>query len=66
ENNNSGDEFALAPNAYSRFIEKDFGWEDKYFLIGTSDDKPTGHISFPAPVIPGEEPGELRAGVRAH
>ena len=39
ENNNSGAEFALAPNDYSRFIEKDFGWEDKYFLIGTSDDK---------------------------
>ena len=39
ENNNSGDEFALAPNDYSRFIEKDFGWEDKYFLIGTSNDK---------------------------
>ena len=36
ENNNSGTEFALAPNQYARFIEKDFGWEDKYFLIGTS------------------------------
>ncbi len=39
ENNNSGAEFALAPNDYSRFIEMDFGWEDKYFLIGTSEDK---------------------------
>ena len=39
ENNNSGSEFALAPKDYSRFIEKDFGWEDKYFLIGTSDEK---------------------------
>ncbi len=39
ENNNSGAEFALAPNDYARFIEKDFGWEDKYFLIGTSEDK---------------------------
>ncbi len=39
ENNNSGAEFALAPNDYSRFIENDFGWEDKYFLIGTSKDK---------------------------
>jgi len=39
ENNNSGAEFALAPNDYSRFIEQDFGWEDKYFLVGTSDDK---------------------------
>lgn len=39
ENNNSGAEFALAPNEYSRFIEMDFGWEDKYFLIGTSNEK---------------------------
>ncbi len=38
ENNNSGAEFALAPKDYSRFIEKDFGWEDKYFLVGTSVD----------------------------
>lgn len=48
ENNNSGAEFALAPNEYSKFIEKDFGWEDKYFLIGTSDDK----TDFPY-IIPG-------------
>ena len=39
ENDNSAAEFALAPNDYGRFIEKDFGWEDKYFLIGTSDPK---------------------------
>lgn len=38
ENNNSGAEFALAPDGYSRFIERDFGWEDTYFLIGTSAD----------------------------
>lgn len=36
ENNNSSAEFALAPNDYSKFIEKDFGWEDKYFLVGNS------------------------------
>ncbi|MCK3683603.1 GH92 family glycosyl hydrolase [Maribellus sp. YY47] len=39
ENNNSGAEFALAPGEFSRFIEKDFGWEDKFFLTGTSDAK---------------------------
>jgi predicted alpha-1,2-mannosidase len=38
-NDNSGEEFALSDNEYERFIEKDFGWEDKYFLIGTSDAK---------------------------
>lgn len=39
ENNNSCSEFALSENEYKRFIEKDFGWEDKYFLIGTSNEK---------------------------
>ncbi|MFZ1289424.1 MAG: GH92 family glycosyl hydrolase [Melioribacteraceae bacterium] len=48
ENNNSGNEFALASNEYARFIEHDFGWEDKYFLIGTSDVK----IDWPY-IIPG-------------
>ncbi len=32
----SADEFALAPNEYERFLENDFGWEDRYFLIGKS------------------------------
>ena len=36
---NSGAEFALAPGDYARFIEEDFGWEDKYLLIGESDHK---------------------------
>ena len=39
KNDNNNSEFALAPNEYAKFIEKDFGWEDKYFLIGTSDIK---------------------------
>ena len=37
ENNNSSEEFALSPEDYSRYIENDFGWEDKYFLVGKSD-----------------------------
>jgi len=48
ENNNSTEEFALAPNGYSKFVEKDFGWEDKYFLIGFSEDK----TDFPY-ILPG-------------
>jgi predicted alpha-1,2-mannosidase len=39
ESDNSAAEFALAPNEYTRFIEKDFGWEDRYYLVGTSDPK---------------------------
>ena len=37
--NNSAAEFALAPNKYKDFLKHDFGWEDKYFLIGYSDSK---------------------------
>ncbi|MHC1769273.1 MAG: GH92 family glycosyl hydrolase [Verrucomicrobiia bacterium] len=33
---NSASEFALAPAGYGRFLEQDFGWEDRYFLIGHS------------------------------
>ncbi|MPQ48569.1 hypothetical protein GCQ56_16310 [Marinifilum sp. N1E240] len=39
KNDNSGDEFALSNNEYQHYIANDFGWEDKYFLIGTSDEK---------------------------
>ncbi|MBL4559526.1 MAG: GH92 family glycosyl hydrolase [Labilibaculum sp.] len=37
ENDNSGSEFTLAPNGYQEYIANDFGWEDKFYLIGTSD-----------------------------
>jgi len=33
---NSSEEFALAPNGFKKFIENDFGYEDKFFLIGYS------------------------------
>jgi len=36
EDDQSGNEFKLAPDGYQKFIEDDFGWEDKYFLVGTS------------------------------
>ena len=39
KNDNSGDEFALSNNEYQHYIANDFGWEDKYFLIGTSNEK---------------------------
>jgi len=47
ENNNSGEEFAQAANDYARFIEKYFGWEDKYFLIGNSDEKTDCSYTLP-------------------
>ncbi|RZK81162.1 MAG: hypothetical protein EOO92_05600 [Pedobacter sp.] len=33
---NRSDGMALAPADYARFLDHDFGWEDRYFLIGHS------------------------------
>ncbi len=37
QDNNSGNEFALSNNGYNDYIANDFGWEDKYYLVGRSD-----------------------------
>ncbi|HRO47346.1 GH92 family glycosyl hydrolase [Agriterribacter sp.] len=44
----SANEFALAPDGFKKFIEYDFGFEDKFFLVGHSREK----NDFPY-VIPG-------------
>jgi predicted alpha-1,2-mannosidase len=49
EADNNAAEFALAPNDYKRFLEKDFGWEDRYFLIGKSDVKSDFPYVLPGP-----------------
>lgn len=49
EADNSSAEFALAPNDYQNFIENDFGWEDRYFLIGTSSPKTDWPYVLPGP-----------------
>ena len=41
--------FALAPDGYARFLEADFGWEDRYFLIGTSDAQTDWPYVLPGP-----------------
>lgn len=45
----SGAEFALASNNYSQFIENDFGWEDRFFLIGRSSDQVDWPYVLPGP-----------------
>lgn len=45
---NSSAEFALGPNGYKHFLSHDFGYEDRYFLVGFSDIKET----FPY-ILPG-------------
>lgn len=47
---NSSSEFALGPSAYKDFLSRDFGFEDRYFLIGRSQ---VAH-DFPY-VIPGPD-----------
>ena len=39
EKDNSDAEFALAPDNYADFLKEDFGWEDKFYIIGLSDPK---------------------------
>ena len=35
----TGNEFALAPTGYADFLQNDFGWEDKFLLVGHSSEK---------------------------
>ncbi len=49
EADNSSAEFALAPDGYKQFLDNDFGWEDRYFLIGTSNVKTDWPYVLPGP-----------------
>ena len=46
---NGANEFALAPGGYAEFLKHDFGWEDKYFLIGTSAARTDWPYCLPGP-----------------
>ncbi|MBJ6367448.1 GH92 family glycosyl hydrolase [Snuella sedimenti] len=48
KSDDSSAEFALANGEYSKFLEKDFGWEDRFYVVGYSEDK----TDFPF-VLPG-------------
>lgn len=43
-------EFALAPNGFRNFVGRDFGYEDKFFLIGHSNEKSDFPYVIPGPV----------------
>ncbi|MBK5196630.1 MAG: hypothetical protein JJE08_11515, partial [Proteiniphilum sp.] len=61
----SAAEFALAPDLYETFLENDFGWEDRYYLVGKSN--PKEHFPY---VLPGPADSwggtSSTAGIRAH
>lgn len=40
---------ALAPSDYSHFLTADFGWEDRFYLIGYSDAKKDWPYAMPGP-----------------
>ncbi len=46
---NSSQEFALSPGKYAQFLTFDFGWEDTYFLIGSSVVKDNWPYVLPGP-----------------
>jgi len=49
EADNSSAEFSLPPGDYEQFIDKDFGWEDRFFLIGSSTEKEDWPYVLPGP-----------------
>ncbi len=49
EADNSSKEFALTPNEYEQFLENDFGWEDRFFLIGKSRSEKDWPYVLPGP-----------------
>ena len=49
ESDNSSSEFSLSPNEYDQFIENDFGWEDRFFLVGSSTLKEDWPYVLPGP-----------------
>lgn len=46
----SASEFALAPDGFRDFVGKDFGYEDKFFLVGYSTEKADFPYVLPGPV----------------
>ncbi|MEG0560611.1 MAG: GH92 family glycosyl hydrolase [Muribaculaceae bacterium] len=48
-NDGSGADLALGPSEYKKFLANDFGYEDRYFLIGKSVDKKDFPYVLPGP-----------------
>ncbi|WP_240312773.1 GH92 family glycosyl hydrolase [Flavihumibacter solisilvae] len=47
---NASKEFALAPDKFRNFVGQDFGYEDKFFLIGYSKERESFPYVLPGPV----------------
>ncbi|WP_254411464.1 GH92 family glycosyl hydrolase [Dyadobacter diqingensis] len=65
ENDNSPKGMALAPDQFRRFVENDFGYEDKFFLVGHSKVEQDWPYVLPGPVNGWGGTGNT-AGIRSH
>lgn len=65
EADNSPSGMALAPNQFSRFVEDDFGYEDRFFLIGHSNPQTEWPYILPGPANGWGGTGNT-AGIRSH
>ncbi|MEO6283123.1 MAG: GH92 family glycosyl hydrolase [Dyadobacter sp.] len=65
EADNSASGMALAPDQFKRFLEKDFGYEDNFFLIGHANSKKNWPYVLPGPVNGWGGTGNT-SGIRSH
>ncbi|WP_276090510.1 GH92 family glycosyl hydrolase [Pedobacter sp. JY14-1] len=49
KNDNKSEGMALAPSGYKDFLHQDYGWEDRYFLVGYSDAQKDWPYVLPGP-----------------
>ena len=55
EKNHSASELALSPDKYKEFLANDFGWEDRFYIIGLSSPQKDFPYVLPGLPIIGEE-----------
>ncbi|WP_205013007.1 GH92 family glycosyl hydrolase [Hymenobacter nivis] len=65
EKDGSAQSMALAPAAYQQFLEKDFGWEDRYYLVGSSAPRTDWPYVLPGPADGWGGSGPT-SGIRSH
>jgi len=65
KSDNSGAEFALADSEYNKFLEKDFGWEDRFYVVGYSKEKKDFPFALPGAIDYWGGTSGL-AGIRPH
>ncbi|MGO1243893.1 GH92 family glycosyl hydrolase [Sphingobacterium sp. JB170] len=65
KNDNQAADMALYPDAYEDFLGHDFGYEDRYFMIGSSESKTDFPFVLPGPDNSWGGTGRT-AGIRSH